>query len=136
MEVTGDYALKEEIFNQAQAIIGVRPTVGLFAHRLNNRLPRFAAIPGPLAAGAVALDVLAMNWTQEITYIVPPVQLVPRILQKLHMERVTVVLIVPKWPSQVWWNLLPLMAKKIMEMGSADQVLTPGPGMTRCHVMF
>jgi hypothetical protein len=136
MEVTGDYALKEEIFNQALSIIGVRPTIDLFAHCLNNRLPRFVAIPGPLAVGAVTLDAFTMDWTLELPYIFPPVQLVSRILQKIQTKRVTAVLVVPRWPSQAWWNLLLLTAKKIVELGPSEQILIPGPGMTGCHVMI
>jgi hypothetical protein len=134
MEVTGDYALREETFRQALTMLGIRPTIDLFAHCMNNRLPRFAAIPGPLAVGATALDAFTMDWTAEIPYIFPPVQLIPRVLQKLQTERVTAVVVVPRWPSQAWWNLLLLMARKIVELGPSDQVLIPGPGMTGCHV--
>jgi hypothetical protein len=45
-------------------LLRVRPTIDLFAHALNRKLPLFVAIPGALAAGAVATDAFAYSELQ------------------------------------------------------------------------
>jgi hypothetical protein len=134
MEVTGDYALKQEVFNRTLLMLQVLPTVDLFAHRFNNKLSRFVAMNGLLAVGAVATDAFAFSWRGELPYAFPPVQLVGQVLQRIQQEDMLAVLVVPKWPSQPWWGLFRDMAIRTCELGSMDEVLTPGLAMTGSHV--
>jgi hypothetical protein len=130
MEVTGDYALRSDVYVNAIRTMEVRPTIDLFAHAKNNKCPRYAALRGRLAGQAEILDAFSIRWSNELPYIFPPVQLIQRVLQKLQLERVTALVVVPHWPSQPWWGLLRPMAKMTLELGKTEYVLTPGPAMT------
>jgi hypothetical protein len=134
MEVTGDYELKAEFFERGLAVLGASPTVDLFAHNRNNKIPTFVAMDGPLAQGAAALDAFSLDWATGLPYIFPPVQLLLRVLRKLSDEKARAVLVAPKWPSQPWWTLLQTMQSSTVELGDAQSVLSPGPGMTGSHV--
>jgi hypothetical protein len=134
MEVTGDYALKPEKFRQAVEVLGVQPTVDLFSHMLNRKLDPFVAMDGPLALGAVATDAFSFSWKGEIPYAFPLVQLVGRMLQRILEEQMTAVVVVPKWPSEPWWNLFRELQEKTVELGQAKEVLLPGQAMTGSHV--
>ena len=134
MEVTGDYELKLEWFQRGIGALGEAATLDLFAHNRNNKLPRFVAMPGPLAEGAVAMDAFDYNWTSERLYIFPPVQLILRILRRLQEEKVRAIVVVPKWPSRPWWPLFREMALKTVELGEAEEVLKPGLAMTGSHI--
>jgi hypothetical protein len=134
MEVTGDYQLKQSIFERALQILGAKPTVDLFAHARNRKLARFVAMNGPLAAGAVATDAFALSWRNETPYAFPPVQPVGDVLQKIPEEQIAAVVVVPQWTSQGWWGLFREMQQKTIELGKADEVLLPGLAMTGSHV--
>jgi hypothetical protein len=100
MEVTGDYELKQEVFERGLQALQVSPTVDLFAHNRNNKLPNFVAREGPLAHGASAVDAFEQDWSSGLPYVFPPVQLLLRVLAKVRNENVRAVLVAPRWPSQ------------------------------------
>jgi hypothetical protein len=134
MDVAGDYSLAQEMFRKSIADLSVTPTIDLFATADNHKLPRFAALPGRNADGAEALDALSFPWTDEVPYLFPPVQLIPRILQKLRMDAVKdAVLVFPLWPSQPWWSLLQDFMVKMVEIGESAAVLLRGPSLTVEH---
>jgi hypothetical protein len=134
LEVTGDYALKENLFRLGLQMLGKHPTVDLFAHNANRKLPRFVAMEGPLGAGAVAFNAFSLDWGTECVYLFPPVQLIARVLQKINEDGAQAVLVVPQWPSQAWWNLFREFQESAVLLGPSDQVLEPGPAMTQSSV--
>jgi hypothetical protein len=103
--------------------------VDVFADSTNHKCQRFLALPGRLAEGAVALDGLRFTWAGELAYVFPPVQLIPRVLQKIRLERDTVVMVVPEWPSRPWWNMVAGRPRKMVRLGKSEEVLEKGPSM-------
>jgi hypothetical protein len=79
--------------------------VDLFADRDNHRLPSFYA-PGGCAEALGQPDAFANVWPVGLHYAFPPLGLVPRLLQLVHDVDADVVLLVPNWPSQLWWPRL------------------------------
>ena len=57
------------------------------------------------AANVVARDAMLNPW-DNVCYLFPPVPLILKVLQKVKMEKVQAVLIVPMWPSALWWSVL------------------------------
>jgi hypothetical protein len=55
---------------------------------------------------ALGFDGLALDWRQEVVWINPPWCLLGDIISKLQQEKPAAVLIVPHWPTQVWWPQL------------------------------
>jgi hypothetical protein len=122
------------VFERGLQALQVTPTVDLFAHNKNNKLPRFVAMEGPLAQGASAVDAFQQDWGSGLPYMFPPVQLLLRVLAKVRDENVRAVLVAPKWPSQPWWTIFQAIQQKTVVLGDAKDVLSPGPGMTGSHV--
>jgi hypothetical protein len=134
LEITGDYQLKQEVYSNCVMLLGVTPTIDLFAHCQNSKCPRFVSLPGVRATGAAALDAFDVpDWSKELAYIFPPVQIIDRVLMRLLLDEATAVLVVPKWTSQPWWGLLRPMIRTVVELGNSDLVLKAGPGMTECE---
>jgi hypothetical protein len=128
MDEVGDYELTKEYYDRAVRFLGVTPTLDVFATCRNTKCNSFLALPGRGAEGARALDALAYSWRGEIIYAFPPVQIIPRVLQKIRLERLKQVLMVfPEWPSRPWWNLLQSMVVQQVRLGPSDRVLLPGP---------
>jgi hypothetical protein len=129
MEATGDFALRPDLFLYAIRTLRVEPTIDLFAHSKNNKCPRFCALPSALSGSSEISDAFSIPWTREIPYIFPPVQIIDKVLQKIVQERVTALLVVPRWPTQPWWGLLRPIAKTVLVLGRSQDILIPGPAM-------
>ena len=129
MDLVGDYQLKDEAFQRGIAEMNINPSIDLFANSSNHKCRRFLALPGPLAVGALALDALNYSWEGETPYVFPPVQIIPRILQKLRKEVNSAVLVVPEWISRPWWNLMQQNAVRMVRLGRAEDVLKAGPSL-------
>jgi ribonuclease HI len=131
MDEVGDYELEQGRFEEAVKSLGVVPTIDLFANDRNTKCCLFLALPGQGGSGAAALDAFRFRWTDGLPYVFPPVQIIPRVLQKVWMERARVVMVVPEWPSRPWWNLWRMGVKKEVVLGYSEQALKAGPALAR-----
>ena len=81
----------------------VAPTLDAFASAKAHKLPRyFSWEPDHQALGR---DSLLYSW-DPLTYLFPPVPLIPKILNKVREERIEAILICPMWPTAMWWLLV------------------------------
>jgi hypothetical protein len=123
----GDYALRLDVFDHAVRTLQLRPTIDLFASNENKKCQSFVALPGPGSLGAVAKDAFSLpSWKLGVPYLFPPVQLISNVLQRVRQEKVTALVVLPKWQSQPWWGLFRPMATTILEIGNAKEILIPG----------
>jgi hypothetical protein len=130
LERTGDCELRLDVYQHAIATLQVCPTVDLFAAKHNSKCPVFVTLSKSTAQGAAAIDAFELRtWNDGLPYVFPPVQMIGRCLQRIGGERVTAVMVIPKWPSQPWWSLFRPLAKTVVELESAKEVLIPGPLM-------
>ena len=92
--------VKEAIFSRWGA-----PDIDLFATSRNHVLDRFASWgPDPEAS---IIDSFQVDWGSfGSVYIFPPIPLIPKIIQKIVMERARGILIVPNWEAQMWYRHL------------------------------
>jgi len=79
----------------------VRPTLDPFACAATRVVPRFCS--RHVEPGALALDGSARSWTGEIVCLSPPWHLLPRVFAKIHADSCKGTLVLPYWPSQLWW---------------------------------
>jgi hypothetical protein len=133
LEPTGDYELRQDVFDHAMRTLQVTPTADLFAASHNAKCRRFWAWKQHQARGASGINAFDLqSWKQEpLPYLFPPVQLLGEVLQRITDERMTAILVLPKWPSRPWWGLFRPLAKVVLELGNAKEVLRPGPAMTQ-----
>ena len=79
------------------------PTLDVFASKETHRLPRYMSwYPDP---GAVARDAMMHRW-DDVSYLFPPVPMLLKTLQKIKLEGIRAVMILPMWPTSLWWNLM------------------------------
>lgn len=84
--------LRREVFQDIIRHFYV-PEVDLFASLLNHQLPLYVSRQPDL--GATALNALQLDWSQRMSFIHPPVVLLPRILQKVRNDKATALLVAP-----------------------------------------
>ena len=130
MDLVGDYELKMTTYQEAINVLQVQPTVDLFATSSNHKCERFVALPGLRSEGAIALDAFQASWSGETPYVFPPVQIIPKVLQKLRLEVDEALMVVPEWTSRPWWNLFQMHVVQQVRLGRSTEVLQRGPTMT------
>jgi hypothetical protein len=134
LEKVGDYSLREEVFKQGlqrlQEILETKEelvNIDLFATQRNTKLPRYVS---PTWDGkAVAFDAFSITWRNLRPFVHPPIDLIMRCLQRIEREEVEAVLVVPNWPSQIWWPIVVQRAKAIVVLGKGEEVLVTGKSM-------
>ena len=82
---------------------GIQPTLDAFASRETRQLPRYMSWEQDQES--VGRDAMMCPW-DKVTYIFPPLPLLPKVLNKIKRERILAILICPHWPSSMWWGLL------------------------------
>ena len=99
-----EWTLKREIFAQIITHWGT-PEIDLFATRINTQLPKFVSWkPDPASC---FVDAFTISWNSLYFYAFPPFCQIHRCLQKILEEQVPQgIVILPLWPTQVWWPQL------------------------------
>jgi hypothetical protein len=110
------------------------PEIDMFASRLNKKLPRFVSWrPDPEAE---QVNAFSCSWANMFIYCFPPFSLIARCLKKIFVEKVdTVIMVVPLWPTQVWFAQLMTMlieipvvlprSKRLLQMPQEPEKIHP-----------
>ena len=96
-----EWQLSPSIFMQISSIFGA-PSVDLFASRVNHQLQTYISwLPDP---GATYVDAFTVDWAMFTNgYAFFPFCLVTGCLQKIVQDRASIIIVVPLWPTQVWF---------------------------------
>ena len=100
---TWEIKLAEDLFTMVLTHFQVTPTLDAFASRLTRQLDRYMSWEEDKEA--VSRDALLSPW-DEVTWLFPPVPLIPKVVQKVKKEGITAILICPFWPTSLWWLLV------------------------------
>ena len=98
-----DWYTTPEFFTHLDRLWGLH-TVDRFANAANAHLPRFNSrfrVPG-----TEAVDAFSISWYGENNWLVPPVHCITRVVQHLLVCGAVGTLVVPYWPSNVFWPFL------------------------------
>ena len=95
-----EWTLDHNCFEFICAKLG-KPTIDMFASRINTRLPRYISFMPD--AEAIAINAFHHKW-EEFAYIFPPFNLVPRVLKKIKEDQTkAVILVFPRWEGAFWF---------------------------------
>lgn len=140
-----DYKLAPAMFNQLVQRWGAFD-VDLFASNVNAQLPKFFS--AARCPGTAGVDALLQCWNGMKCYGNPPFTAVVmlQVVQKVRLEGVEVVLVVPDWPGQAWHQELLLLADEVWRLPrgvplfssgvQGGEILAPPPswGVLAVHV--
>lgn len=124
-ELRTEWKLNRKIFNNMLNYFQFFPEIDLFASRINTQLPRFFSYrPDPFSEVTNAFTV---SWGDIKFYCFPPFSCIGRILQKICEDKATGILVVPNWPTQIWYPLLIdlLVNEPFIISPSVDQLHLP-----------
>lgn len=98
-----DWQITTELFQYLDSLWGPY-TIDCFASFYNTKLQRFfSRFWNP---GCIGVDAFFQPWANENCWIVPPVNIVTHVLNYMSTQKATGTLIVPAWPSAVFWPIL------------------------------
>ena len=101
------------------------PESDLFASRLNTQLLRFFSYrPGPFAE---VTNAFSLSRQDKTFYCFPPFAWIGKILQKVSADKATALLVVPNWPTQIWFPFLMdmLISERFIISPSINQLELP-----------
>ena len=116
-----EWSLNSDIFNRI-AHIFTKPDIDLFATRLNFKVKPFVSWnPDP---EAFAADAFTLDWNMYYSYIFAPFSVIQRCLKKIWQDKAETIMIVPWWPTAVWWpQMLRLLVDKPVLLPTGRHVL-------------
>ena len=103
-ELRIEWQLNRTIFHNMLEYFQYYPEIDLFASRLNAQLLRFFSYrPDPFAEVTNAFSV---SWEDKKFYCFSPFACIGKILEKISADKATGLLVVPNWPTQIWFPFL------------------------------
>lgn len=117
-----EWEINKQDFERIKTKFG-RFQIDLFATNINSKCSKFVSwFKDP---EAVAVDAFTISWRNLYFYAFPPFALVLRVIRKIIDDRAEGVLLVPYWPTQVWYPLfLDLLIEKPLFLGPHVNLLT------------
>ena len=102
--------LNRSLYIRALNFFDFSPTIDCFASRTNCQHPVYASLrPDPYAT---YVDAFSLNWQDFNCYIFPPFSVIGKVLQKIRINNVVALCVLPHWPTQAWWPLMQQMMVK------------------------
>ena len=103
INLDAEWMLNKDLFKEACFVLDIFPCMDLFASRVNKQCDSYVSYrPDP---EAVAINAFYIPWN-DYFYAFPPFSVILRVLSKVKREGIEGLVIVPDWPTQVWWPLL------------------------------
>ena len=104
VNLDAEWKLDSSLLQTALSELERSPTIDLFASRLSAQLPRYVSVrPDPIA---VEIDAFSLCWKDKTFYAFTPFSIIAQVLQKVQQDQGTGILVVPDWPSQVWYPVI------------------------------
>ena len=123
---SNDYMLDPTCFHYIDEAWGPH-TVDRFASVQTKQLGRYCSrYRNP---GCESVDAFTVTWSKENNWLFPPPYLVPRVLRHMSAGGEDETLLVPQWPSAVWWPLLVEMTGSWRAFVTDSMVIQPYEGM-------
>nr|XP_014344483.1 PREDICTED: uncharacterized protein LOC106703684 [Latimeria chalumnae] len=103
----GEWSLHPTGFHSICDLWG-RPTMDLFASKVNAKIPRYFARFWDTTA--VVTDAFSVHWDFHLAYAFPPWPLIPATLEKVRTDGINLILVAPDWPCRPWYSDLLILA--------------------------
>ena len=121
-ETRTEQMINLKYFEKIIKSLNFKPTVDLFAARLNTELPHFISLrPGP---DSKQVSVFTFSEENLSFYAFPPFICIPKVLQKVWHDKAEGILVVPDWPNQLWYTQYTDMIIKEITLPSRPGLLT------------
>ncbi|XP_067241145.1 uncharacterized protein [Chanodichthys erythropterus] len=121
----GEWRLHPEVVDLIWKNFG-QAQVDLFASGESTQCPLWYSLTHPAPLG---LDAMVQTWPRLRLYAFPPFALLPRVLEKVRQEGVSLILVAPHWPTRIWFSdLVSMIDGSPMELPLRPDLLSQAGG--------
>ena len=100
---TDDWEICQDAFQYLDRLWGPF-SIDLFAEKSSSKVKRYYS--RHWENGSSGVDAFSYSWENENCWTVPPVKLVTKVIKKMIHDKTTGTLVVPSWPSSLFWPLI------------------------------
>ena len=123
-----DWGIQKSWYDKICKACNMIPDVDRFADNDNKKCIRYNSRFYHHQAEAV--DALTQNWGNDKNWVVPPIHLVNRSLEHAIQCEAEIILVVPKWPSAIFWpklkNLMIFQSQRLKHKIVMGNIFTRG----------
>jgi hypothetical protein len=111
------------------------PDIDLFASRINHQFKPYVAFrPDP---EAIAINAFHMTWAQFAFYAFPPFSVIMQVLQKIQEDQASGILVIPYWPTQIWWpKAMNMIVQQPIVLPKSKELLSLPNQPNEIHPMY
>ena len=133
--VDTEWMLQPKVLNLALEHLSFKPEIDLFATNINTQFGKYAAFrPDP---GAMYIDAFSIDWFDLKFYAFPPISVIPRVLSKVKQDSAEGIIVVPFWPTQVWYPaMLKMLVSTPLLLNSWKSLLVRPQTPNQVHPMW
>ena len=133
--VDTEWMLQPKVLNLALEHLSFKPEIDLFATNINTQFGKYAAFrPDP---GAMYIDAFSIDWFDLKFYAFPPISVIPRVLSKVKEDSAEGIIVVPFWPTQVWYPaMLKMLVSTPLLLNSWKSLLVRPQTPNQVHPMW
>ena len=96
-----EWMLDKSVFKNVVLKSGFEPNIDLFVSRVNCQITKFVSWkPQP---EAYAVNAFSLDWHHFKPYCFPTFSIIPWVLQKISLDKVTALVVIPNWPTQPFY---------------------------------
>ena len=99
-----EWMLQSKFLNLALEHLCFKPEIDLFVTNINTQFGKYAAFWSD--RGAMYIDAFSIDWFDLKFYAFPPISVIPRVLAKVKQDSAEGFIVVPFWPTQVWYPVI------------------------------
>ena len=127
--------LQPKVLNLALERLSFKLEIDLFATNINTQFGKYAAFrPDP---GAMYIDAFSTDWSDLKFYAFPPILVIPRVLSKVKQNSADGIIVVPFWPTQVWYPaMLKMLVSTLILSNSRKSLLVLPQTPNQVHSMW
>ena len=97
-----DVMLNPTVFHNACRLLNFYPTADMFASRAHHQVDRYFSAD-PADKQVMGCNSFLFSWSEENAYCNPPFSHMSRVIDKIHWDRASAMLVAPEWFWEDWW---------------------------------
>ena len=133
--VDTEWMLQSKFLNLALEHLCFKPEIDVFATNINTHFGKNVAFrPDP---GTMYKDAFNIDWSDLKFYAFPPISAIPRVFAKVKEDSAEGIIVVPLWPTQVWYPVtLKMLVSTPILFNSRKSVLVLPQTSNLVHPMW
>ena len=120
---TDDWSIDQQSFSMLQEFAEKPVSCDAFAYNTNAKVIFFySLIP---SSGCSGINTFSMNWSHDFLWVCPPVKEIINVLRHIQKQTCSGILIVPNWPTSMFWTKLTIDGKHLLPIFVKHIVFKP-----------